>query len=195
MGVSHADILACSVYYVKAPAQGAMAQLFGDKLRALRRRSAITQVDLAERLHLVSQGYIADLEAGDEVPSLDLVFRVAHEFDVSTDYLLRDTIPVESDPVGFRDSSSTIEGLSSRFGDKIRALRLERGLSQRELARTLGLASRAHISNLEAGRKAPSLDLIVRLADFFEVTTDYLLRGALLVERQGASAEARAEGE
>jgi DNA-binding XRE family transcriptional regulator len=31
------------------------------------------------------------------------------------------------------------------------------------------------VSNLEAGRKEPSLDLVLRIADFFGVTTDYLL--------------------
>ena len=39
-----------------------------------------------------------------------------------------------------------------------------------------------YISNLEAGRKAPSLELVVRVADLFGVTTDYLLRDSIGIE-------------
>ena len=41
----------------------------------------------------------------------------------------------------------------------------------------------------------PSLDLVVEIADLFEVTTDDLLREAVLLEQEGGSTEAHAEGE
>ncbi len=66
------------------------------------------------------------------------------------------------------------------FGVRLRALRLQHQLSQRDLARTLGLASRAYIGGLESDRgKLPSLELVVRMADLFGVTTDDLLRGVI----------------
>ena len=43
------------------------------------------------------------------------------------------------------------------------------------LARTLGLENRGYISNLEAGRKLPSISLVLAIADLFGVTTDDLL--------------------
>jgi transcriptional regulator with XRE-family HTH domain len=57
------------------------------------------------------------------------------------------------------------------------------------LAQHLGLASRAYVSNLEAGRKVPSPELVVRIADHFGVTTDYLLRDDVAVEGIDAQGE------
>lgn len=69
------------------------------------------------------------------------------------------------------------------LGDKLRYLRTQRQMTQVELAQRLGLAQQGYISNLEAGRKAPSLDLVVQIAELFEVTTDYLMRDAIPVEQ------------
>jgi transcriptional regulator with XRE-family HTH domain len=55
-------------------------------------------------------------------------------------------------------------------------------MTQIELAQRLGLARQGYVSNLEAGRKAPSLDLVVQIADLFGVSTDYLLRDTTAVE-------------
>lgn len=60
------------------------------------------------------------------------------------------------------------------IGRRIMELRLEKGLYQKELASYLNL-SVGTISNYEQGIHHPDLDTICRLADFFDVTTDYLL--------------------
>lgn len=73
--------------------------------------------------------------------------------------------------------------MAASFGVKLRQLRRQRGWSQATLAQQLGVASQAYISNLEAGRKAPSLSLVVRAASTFSVTTDYLLRDIYAVEQ------------
>lgn len=62
----------------------------------------------------------------------------------------------------------------SDFAKKLKALRKARGLSQTELARVLHYGYTA-IGNYECGRNEPCLDDLIRLADFFEVTTDELL--------------------
>jgi hypothetical protein len=36
-----------------------------------------------------------------------------------------------------------------------------------------------HIADMEAGRNLPSVELLVKLADFFQVTTDQFLRDEL----------------
>lgn len=63
-----------------------------------------------------------------------------------------------------------------RFGEKLRALRKQRGLTVRDLAREFGMKSHSHIADMESGRSKPSVELLVKIADFFEVTTDQLLR-------------------
>lgn len=64
----------------------------------------------------------------------------------------------------------------SRFGEKLRYLRQKRGLTMRELADALGFKSHGFIGDLESGRKYPSLDLAVKVADYFGVTVDQLAR-------------------
>jgi transcriptional regulator with XRE-family HTH domain len=60
------------------------------------------------------------------------------------------------------------------LGSQVKALRGERGWSQTDLARQIGAAP-AQISRYEAGRITPSADMIVRLAEAFDVSCDYLL--------------------
>jgi transcriptional regulator with XRE-family HTH domain len=68
------------------------------------------------------------------------------------------------------------------LGEKLRYLRTQRQMTQVDVAQRLGLARQAYISNLEAGRKMPSLDLVVQIADLFGVTADYLLRDSAPLE-------------
>jgi len=68
-----------------------------------------------------------------------------------------------------------------RLGEKIQKLRKERGLTLAQLANELGLSSHAYFSDIENGAKRPSLDLVVSLSVFFNVSTDQLLRDDLEV--------------
>lgn len=61
------------------------------------------------------------------------------------------------------------------LNEKIQTLRRGRGLSQEELAITLGV-SRQAVSKWETGDATPDTDKVIALANFFQVTTDYLLR-------------------
>jgi transcriptional regulator with XRE-family HTH domain len=60
------------------------------------------------------------------------------------------------------------------LGERIAKLRKELKLSQYELADRLGY-SRGKLSNYEQGSRQPDYDTLQKLADFFGVTTDYLL--------------------
>lgn len=60
------------------------------------------------------------------------------------------------------------------FSQKIKELRTEKGISQDELANATGL-SHGCIAMLEVGKRAPTATTLTALADFFEVSTDYLL--------------------
>ena len=57
---------------------------------------------------------------------------------------------------------------------RIKELREEKGLSQLQFAQKVNLTQQA-ISLYEKGDREPSLEVIKNIADFFEVTTDYLL--------------------
>jgi len=62
------------------------------------------------------------------------------------------------------------------LGDRIAALRKSQGLSQAELARRLQISSSA-MGMYEQGRREPSLQMVVSLAQTLGVSTDYLLTG------------------
>lgn len=57
---------------------------------------------------------------------------------------------------------------------RIRDLREDRDLEQKEVAAFLGIDQRVY-SNYETGKREIPVRLLVRLADFYEVSTDYLL--------------------
>lgn len=63
-----------------------------------------------------------------------------------------------------------------RFGEKLRTLRQQRGMTQRDLAEALGYTSQGYINELEMGRKVPMAELILKVADLFQVATDQLMR-------------------
>jgi transcriptional regulator with XRE-family HTH domain len=152
-----------------------MPDLFGDKLRRLRHLRGITQSELAQQLGLEAQSHIAKLEHG-VAPSLDVVVRVAQRLGVSVDYLLRDTISVDAATTSLIEPMPALGIQPASVGTKLRNLRFQHRWSQAELVRRLGLTARSYISNLEAGRKAPSIELVMQIADLFGVTTDTLLR-------------------
>ena len=57
---------------------------------------------------------------------------------------------------------------------KIKKLREDKGMMQIDLAKVVGV-SPAAVNQWEAGTKKPELAKLVILADFFQVSVDYLL--------------------
>ena len=60
------------------------------------------------------------------------------------------------------------------FGIRIKDLRRERKITQTELAKALG-CSQSMVAQWEAHKNKPTEDFIVKTANFFGVSTDYLL--------------------
>ena len=61
----------------------------------------------------------------------------------------------------------------SEFAKRLKELRLEKGLSQWELAKQVGITHTA-INLWELDKRVPSLDNAITLAKYFGVTLDYL---------------------
>ena len=66
--------------------------------------------------------------------------------------------------------------LAHTIGGRIRALREDRDVTQLELRDALKISTSA-LRNLEYGHSMPSLNTLVLLSDFFEVSIDYIVRG------------------
>lgn len=62
------------------------------------------------------------------------------------------------------------------MADRIQYLRKTKGLSQEELANKVGV-SRQAVSKWESGQSTPDIEKIIIMSEFFEATTDYILKG------------------
>ena len=62
------------------------------------------------------------------------------------------------------------------IADRIQSLRKIKGISQEELASKIGV-SRQAVSKWESEQSVPDIEKIIIMSDFFEVTTDYILKG------------------
>lgn len=59
------------------------------------------------------------------------------------------------------------------FQERLRLLRSEKGVSQKQVAESLGITETGY-QNYEVGRRKPTFDILPAIADFFGVSTDYL---------------------
>ena len=73
----------------------------------------------------------------------------------------------------------------SKFAVNLSKLRHERGLSQRQAASELGI-SQALLSHYETDAREPKLDFVIKVCDYYSVTTDYIL-GRTIERGDGAS--------
>lgn len=60
------------------------------------------------------------------------------------------------------------------FADKLKQLRKSHKINQVKLAEILG-TSQATITFWETGKRVPDVEMLCKIADYFGVTTDYLL--------------------
>lgn len=65
-------------------------------------------------------------------------------------------------------------GCITSFGDRVRELREQAGLSQDEMAKQMGF-SQAYISSMERKQHAPAEKTLEKLAEFFDVDVGYFL--------------------
>ena len=107
---------------------------FSDMLKALRKSSGLTQVELAEKLGL-TRSSLSMYELGDREPNFKTLKSMADFFNVDTDYLL-----------GGSGKSSA----GMRLGEVIHNYRVEKGISMGDFAKLAGV-SKAYVSFLEKG--------------------------------------------
>lgn len=60
------------------------------------------------------------------------------------------------------------------IGSKLKKLRLEKALTQSQVAQRIGVTT-AMVSSYELGSRLPSYEKLIKLAALYDVSTDYLL--------------------
>ena len=62
----------------------------------------------------------------------------------------------------------------SKFPTRLKELREEKGLLSKDFAKTMSVEP-ATITNWEKGNRFPKDDVLIKIADYFDCSTDYLL--------------------
>ncbi len=132
--------------------------MFSKNLTSLRKEKGLSQYELADRLGF-SRGKLANYEQGTRQPDFDTLKLIADYFEVPTDYLLG------------RDALSSEKQVTT-LGARLKLLRGTK--TQEEVSNSLGL-SRARYSHYENDRVEPDTGILIKLAEYYKVSTDYLL--------------------
>lgn len=74
------------------------------------------------------------------------------------------------------------------FGKRLRKTRMEKGYTQQKMADFLNVGLRSYQKYEECSRE-PSFNLLVQIADIFDVSTDYLLCRDDYLKSHGVSAD------
>jgi len=69
-----------------------------------------------------------------------------------------------------------------KIGKRLKELREKKEISQAELGKQIGL-SQKNISAYERDMSSPSVDMLVKITKYFNVSVDYLIFGSDLVEK------------
>ena len=64
--------------------------------------------------------------------------------------------------------------MKTEFNERLKELRLEKGIRQKDVADAIGVTANA-IANYEQGTREPNFEILKALCKFFEVTADYLI--------------------
>ena len=109
----------------------------------------------------ITQTTLSNWKTGKITPKTNTLKKIANYFGVSVSYFTDDTEPHESK-------------VALEFGNRLKYLRNSKGLMQEELAEIIKTTN-ATISKYENGHIEPNLETLQLLADFFDVSIDYLL--------------------
>lgn len=140
---------------------------FHEKLKVLRKKKGLTQQEIADLVH-VDRVRITNWENGKREPNFENLSMLACIFDVSIDFLLSENLEVSKERyLKFKKEKKKV------FSERLKELRLKKGLTQTELGEKVGV-KQSTFTNWENGKREPSYENLVKLADLLEVSLDSL---------------------
>lgn len=143
------------------------------RFREIRLANGLTIREVVERLekeihYQSSIFHYSNVELDDSGFSVQFLIAVSYLFNVSTDYLLKLTDTKKR----ITKSEDTLKKVDNRF----RELRIEKGLTMNEVLEQSHLTITAsHLGAIERKETAMSVDVLIKFADFYDVSTDYIL--------------------
>ena len=128
-------------------------------LKYLRERNGINQRDLSDAIGL-SSGAVGNWENESRTPDIETIIKLAKFFDVTLDDLilkeLRPSAPL--------------------YVKNLRYLRTKHDMTHEDIADLLGYRSKQRYVAIETGEASVSVEDLEKMADFFGVTMDQLIK-------------------
>ena len=135
-----------------------------ERIRNLRKARGMSQSQFAAMCG-IEQGQLCNYECGRIMPTIPLCERICEAVGLRvTDFLSEDKAPKGLIPT------------EQRIGERVKALRLMRGMNQTELAEKSGVAD-STISSIEHGERYGIVTTYLYLAEALDVSLDALIYG------------------
>lgn len=143
----------------------------GSLLRSARESTGLTLAEVAEKLRVTTMT-VQRYEKGERKISIEKIRLLCDIYSVSADNLMALAISKSHSGV---DEEAIISNNYMAFSSNLRRLRREHGMSQDDLAKKLGYKSFTTIQKWESDVSEPTVSVVKRLAEIFNVTMDELI--------------------
>ncbi len=148
---------------------------FRERLQQARKRSGMSQSKLSIQCGR-GRDWVHYLEAGDKAPDRDGLETLAAELKTTVEDLTGDMCAAQSPRGRLRDGAES-DGEAETFGERLRRLREERGMQQKDVGDAADMAG-GQIAAYETRSRIPRPKTMKRLARALGVTADELASGA-----------------
>lgn len=117
---------------------------------------------------------VNDIEKGRRETTITKAILIARLFNTTVEYLMGETDQQERpSKLPFIEYLFSREDLF-RFSARLKQLRISRNLTPQEIGKATYLGTLRY-KNLETSEKSPTLEILIALADYFDVSLDYLV--------------------
>ena len=137
---------------------------FSERLKELMNENDIEVASIENFLELNNSSIIYDWINGKSTPRLNTLIRLANMFEVSTDYLLGLT----------ENNEKVLSKQIPNFTSQLKRVLNEKRSSQYKLLKDK-IVSRGHLNSWLNDNHTPSVENIVKIADYLNVSVDYLI--------------------
>lgn len=145
--------------------------VFSDNLKTLRGLYDMSQNEFSQKT-TIARSNLSYYENKKSDPKLSVLLKISEKFNIKLEYLVEKKIDAENILDAQRDKNRVYS--EDIFCDRLRNIRLEKGVLQSEVANATGI-KKPNISSYEIGKIEPQLSTLIKFKEFFKVTLDDLV--------------------
>lgn len=127
---------------------------------------------LADEIGVTPSTIYSIIKRDNSKVDIDILIKICNALDVSVEYFYKLYEDEEARDKEANEKEPTMKEVS----DRLRSIRISKGIKVAEIAEYLGITDRAY-RFYEKGESEPNIAGLKKLADYFGCTVDYLVRG------------------